>query len=152
MKVFWEVSKTAFPILFIYFNQLQSSSKLICTVIGWNICISLRYQVWSTVFFLFNLNWNFLSDVVYKIQVWNLYYKVRCVWTLECPQILKIWDTQEYLWLPYDLTEVIKLIGVTFEQKILFFSKKYFMSFLPHYCHSFRITFIPSRLLSFLLY
>ena len=29
-------------------------------------------------------------------------------------------------------------------------SKKYFMSFLPHYCHSFRITVIPSRLLSFL--
>ena len=70
--------------------------------------------------------------------------------TLTSPPILKLWDTQGYLWLPYDLTEVIKLIGVTFEQKILFFSKKYFMSFLPHYCHSFRITVIPSGLLSFL--
>ena len=29
-------------------------------------------------------------------------------------------------------------------------SKKYFMSFLPHYCHSFLISVIPSKLLSFL--
>ena len=33
---------------------------------------------------------------------------------------------------------------------IVIFQKKYFMSFLPHYCHSFRITVIPSGLLSFL--
>ena len=70
--------------------------------------------------------------------------------TLTSPPILKLWDTQGYLWLPYDLTEVIKLIGVTFGQKKKEFSKKYFMSFLPHYCHSFRITVIPSGLLSFL--
>ena len=34
--------------------------------------------------------------------------------------------------------------------KNIFFFKKYFVSFLPHYCHSFRITVIPSGLLSFL--
>ena len=52
--------------------------------------------------------------------------------TLTSPPMLKLWDTQGYLWLPYDLTEVIKLFGVTFKQKNIFFSKKYFMSFLPH--------------------
>ena len=89
-----------------------------------------------------------------------LYYKDRCVFvcghydvrTLTSPPILKLWDTQGYLWLPYDLTEVIKLIGERFEPKKYFFSKKYPMSFLPHYCHSFRITVIPSVLLSFLPY
>ena len=35
-------------------------------------------------------------------------------------------------------------------KNIFFFSKKYFMSFLPHYCHSFHSTVIPSGLLSFL--
>ena len=93
-------------------------------------------------------------------NVSNLYYKGRClsvcqhsnVQTLTSPPILKLWDTQGYLWLPYDLTEVIKLFGVTFKQKNIFFSKKYFMSFLPHYCHSFRITVIPSGLVSFLPY
>ena len=73
--------------------------------------------------------------------------------TLTSPPVLKLWDSQGYPWLPYDLAEVIKLIGVTFKQKnFFFFSKKYFMSFLPHYCHSFRITVIPSGLLSFLPY
>ena len=57
------------------------------------------------------------------------HYNVR---TLTSPPVLKLWGTQGYLWLPYDLTEVIKLIGETFEQKKIFFSKKYFMSFLPH--------------------
>ena len=70
-----------------------------------------------------------------------LYYKVRCVFvcpsTLKCtnvtsPQVLKLWDSQGFLWLPYDLTEVISLVGVTFKQKKIFFSKKCFMSFLPH--------------------
>ena len=60
-----------------------------------------------------------------------------CLWTLECtnvtsPPVLKLWDSQGYLWLPYDLTEVINLVGVTFKLKNDFFSKKYFMSFLPH--------------------
>ena len=36
------------------------------------------------------------------------------------PPVLKLWDTQGYLWLPYDLTKVIKLIGETFEPKIFF--------------------------------
>ena len=35
---------------------------------------------------------------------------------LTSPPVLKLWGTQGYLWLPYDLSEVIK---------------KYFMSFLP---------------------
>ena len=81
-----------------------------------------------------------------------------CLWTLKCtnvtsPPVLKLWDSQVYLWLPYDLTEVIKLIEERFEPKKYFFSKKYFMSFLPHYCHffpyychSFRIFVIPSIL------
>ena len=94
----------------------------------------------------------------YEICTYLLYYKGRClsvcqhlnVQTLTSPPILKLWDTQGYLWLPYDLTEVIKLFGVTFKQKNFFFQKKYFMSFLPPYCHSFRITVIPSVLLSFL--
>ena len=91
-------------------------------------------------------------------KIGYLYYKVRCVSvcqhsnvpTLTSPPILKLLDSQGYLWLPYDLTEVIKLFGVTFKQKNFFFSKKYFMSFLPHYCHSFRTTVIPSVFLSFL--
>ena len=70
--------------------------------------------------------------------------------TLTSPPVLKLWGTQGYLWLPYDLTEVIKLIGERFEPKKYFFSKKYSMSFLPHYCHSFHSTVIPSGLLSFL--
>ena len=76
---------------------------------------------------------------------------------LTSPPILKLWDTQGYLWLPYDLTEVIKLFGVTFKQKNIFFFKKILyvipsalVSFLPYYCHSFQIIVIPSVLLSFL--
>ena len=100
----------------------------------------------------------FLPHCKYLRAFWgHLYYKCWClcvcghsnVPTLTSPPILKLWDTQGYLWLPYDLTKVIKLIGETF-QPIFFFSKKYFMSFLPHYCHSFHITVIPSILLSFL--
>ena len=56
------------------------------------------------------------------------HYNVRM---LTSPPILKLWVTQGYLWLPYDLTEVIKLIGETFEQK-------------DTLCHSFRIIVIPS--------
>ena len=63
---------------------------------------------------------------------------------LTSPPVLKLWDTQGYLWLLYDLTEVINLIEEPFEPK------KYFMSFLPHYCNSFHSTLIPSGLLSFL--
>ena len=51
--------------------------------------------------------------------------------TLTSPPILKLWDTQGYLWLPYDLTKVINLIGETIGSKKFFFAKKYFMSFLP---------------------
>ena len=70
--------------------------------------------------------------------------------TLTSPPVLKLWDIQGYLWLPYDLTEVINLIGERFKPKQYFFSKKYPMSFLPHYCHSFPITVILSGFLSFL--
>ena len=83
--------------------------------------------------------------------------------TLTSPPILKLWDTQGYLWLPYDLTKVIKLFGVTFKQKNFFFKKNTLchsfhlivipsvvLSFFPDYCHSFQIIVIPSRLLSFL--
>ena len=69
-----------------------------------------------------------------------------------------LWGTQGYLWLPYDLTEVMNLIGERFKPKKYFLSKKIpyvipsaLLSSLPYYCHSFRITVIPSRLLSFLL-
>ena len=62
---------------------------------------------------------------------------------LTSPPVLKLWDSQGYLWLPYDLTEVIKLIGVTFKQKEIFFQKNTL-------CHSFQIIVIPSVLLSFL--
>ena len=80
-----------------------------------------------------------------------LYYKVRCVFvcghynvlTQTSPSVLKLWGTQGYLWLPYDLTEVINLVGVTFKQKKYFFSKNTL-------CHSFRISVIPSALVSFL--
>ena len=79
----------------------------------------------------------------------NLYYKSRClcvcqhsnVQTLTSPPILKLWDTQGYLWLPYDLTEVIKLIKERFEPKNIFFQKN-------SLCHSFCIIVIPSVLVS----
>ena len=51
---------------------------------------------------------------------------------LTCPPILKLSDTKRYLGFPYDLTE---LIGETYGQ-VVFLSKKDFMSFLLHYCHS----------------
>ena len=82
---------------------------------------------------------------------------------LTSPPVLKLWDTQGYLWLPYDLTDVIKLIRETFEPKNIFFQKNtlchsfriivipsILLSFLPDYCHSFHITVIPSVLVSFL--
>ena len=74
--------------------------------------------------------------------------------TLTSPPVLKLWDTQGYLWLPYELAEVIKLIGVTFKQKQIFKKILYvipfvLVSFLLFHCHSFHITVIPSKLLSF---
>ena len=116
-----------------------------------------RFQVESI------LAWDGISWIILVInkcvlQISNLYYKVRCVSlcqhynvrTLTSPPILKLWVTQGYLWLSYELTEVINLIEETFEPKKYILSKKYFISFLPNYCHSFRITVILSGLLSFL--
>ena len=56
--------------------------------------------------------------------------------TLTSPPVLKLWDSQGYLWLPYDLTEVIKLIGERFEPKKIFSKKILYV--------------IPSTLVSFL--
>ena len=85
------------------------------------------------------------------------------VQTLSSPPVLELLASQGYLWLPYDLAEVIKLTGVTFKQKKYFFQKNtlchsfrisvipsVLLSFLPYYCHSFRIIVIPSVLVSFL--
>ena len=71
----------------------------------------------------------------------NQVYYACCpnVLPLTNPPVLKLWDTQGYLWLPYDLAE-IKLIGETFEPKI-FFSKKGFCNIV-----------IPSGVLIFLPY
>ena len=82
---------------------------------------------------------------------------------LTTPPVLMLWGTQGYLWLPYDLTEVINLIGERLEPKKYFFQKNtlchsfrisvipsVLLSFLPNYCHSFRIIVIPSVLVSFL--
>ena len=82
-------------------------------------------------------------NVLGQNQSFTLHYTIYiiktdvCLRTLECPNVtsppvLKLWDSQGYLWLPYDLTEVINLIGVTFKPKIIIFFKKILMSFLPH--------------------
>ena len=89
-----------------------------------------------------------------------VYYSSVCVCghsnvaMLTSPPILKLWDTQGYLWLPYDLMEVIKLFGVTFKQKNIFFFKKILyvipsalLSFLPYYYHSSRIIVISSLII-----
>jgi hypothetical protein len=104
-------------------------------------------------------------NLLISYRVDNLYYKGQClsvcqhlnVPTLTSPPILKLWDTQGYLWLPYDLTKVIKLIGEIFEPKTFFSSNKILyvipsalLSFFPYYCHSFQIIVIPSILLPFL--
>ena len=44
--------------------------------------------------------------------------------TLTSPPVFKLLDSQGYVWLPYDLAKVIKLIGVTFKQKLGFFFQK----------------------------
>ena len=98
---------------------------------------------------------------------------------LTSPSVLKLLDSQRYLWLSYDLAEVIKLIAVTFKQKMCcFISKKNtlchsalvlflldyshsfgisvipsgFLSLLPDYCHSFGISVIYSELLPFQIF
>ena len=72
--------------------------------------------------------------------------------TLTSPLVLKLLDSQGYLWLPYDLAKVIKLIGVTFKQKEKKKIKKIpcvipsaLVSFLPYYCHSFQTMVISSN-------
>jgi uncharacterized membrane protein YuzA (DUF378 family) len=66
-----------------------------------------------------------------------------CLSTLPTsPPVLNLLDSQGYLWLSYDLGEVIKLIEETF--KPTFFFQKNTL------CYSFRIIVIPSILVSFL--
>ena len=72
------------------------------------------------------------------LQKWHIYIIKAGVCghsnvpTLTSPPLLKLLDSQGYLGLPYDLMEVIKVIGVTFKQK-----KNFFQKIL---CHSFRIS------------
>ena len=83
-----------------------------------------------------------------------------CLSSLQCtnvtsPPVLKLCDSQGYLWLPCVLTEAINLIGVTsrqkkFFKKVLYVIPSVLLSFFPYYCHSFHINVIPSELLSFL--
>ena len=64
---------------------------------------------------------------------------------LTSPSVLKLLDSQGYLWLPYDLAEVIKLIEPKeyfFFKKILYVTPSGLLSFLPNIV-------IPSKLLSF---
>ena len=140
---------------FIFLKENQSTNR--------------KYSWVSTVI----RNWEFHSEMFGKYYFISIYiiksgvclfvcghYNVR---TLTSPPILKLWGTQGYLWLPYDLTEVIKLIGERYEPKKFFFQKNTLchsfriivipsivLSFLPDYCHSFRIIVIPSVLVSFL--
>ena len=100
-----------------------------------------------------------------RVILTNLYYKVWCLSVrlsslnvrLTSPPVLKLWDTQGYLWLPYDLTEVIKLIGETFEPPQFFFqnntlchsfgiivSPPLLLAFLPNYCYFYRIIAISN--------
>ena len=78
-----------------------------------------------TILYLFFFQNNQFQHALEASLAIYLYYKVGCVFVcqhsnvqmLASPPILKLWDTQGYLWLCYDLMEVIKLIGVTFKQK-----------------------------------
>ena len=86
--------------------------------------------------------------------------------TLSSPPVLELLASQGYLWLPYDLAEVIKLFGVTLKQKrkkknqkntlrhsfCIIVIPSILLSFLPDYCHSFRISFNPSELLPFQIF
>jgi hypothetical protein len=78
--------------------------------------------------------------------------------TAKCPNsnYISSFKVIGYLWLPYDLSEKIKLFGVRFKQKNtlchsfrIIVMPSVLLSFLPNYCHSFRIIVIPSVLLSF---
>ena len=138
--------------------------RYICCPINWCLHLVLCSQEWcghKGISMLIGFSMQMRKWCIGTVYI--IYYKIRCVFVclsvchyyniqLTSPPVLKLWDTQGYLWLPYYLTEVIKLIGRNIWAKKYFFSKKYFMSFLPHYCHSFRITVIPSGLLSFLPY
>ena len=137
-----------------------------------------RYEEWfvtASYFRCISTNWRYAAkrNSFYKFDwfpslpqiILNLYYKGWCVFvcghwnvqTLTSPPVLKLWDSQGYLWLSYDLMEVINLIGVTFKQKNtlchsfrIIVIPSVLLSFLPYYCHSFQIIVIPSGFLSFL--
>ena len=129
------------------------------SVLLWRWICKLRSFLNQDSTYLYTIETETASDVrgwKKYLRTWVIIYIIKagvCLSLLKCPNpnytsppVLGLWDGQGYLWLPYDLMEVIKLIGETFVPK------KYFMSFLPHYCHSFRITVIPSKFLSFLPY
>ena len=65
-------------------------------------------------------NREILGIYIIKVRVCVFVCGHSNVQTLTSPPVLKLWDSQGYAWLPYDLMEVIKLIGVTFKQKIFF--------------------------------
>ena len=77
-----------------------------------------------------------------------------CLWTLECPaNYSSSFDAMGYprvpmasLW-PNEGNK--PNWGMIWAKKIFFFQKNT-LSYLPHYCHSFHSTVIPSGLLSFL--
>ena len=75
--------------------------------------------------------WSFLPDFCHSFRI------------LVIPSVLKLLNSQEYLWLSYDLAEVIKLIEETFEPKRCFKKKSYvipstLLSFLPKYSENYK--------------
>ena len=87
--------------------------------------------------------WKTLHKGIYIMKS-GVCVSVSLLWKmLNSPPVLKLLDSQGYLWLPYDLAEVKKIIGETFKPATLFFQKNTL-------CHSFRIIVIPSVWLSFL--
>ena len=92
---------------------------------------------------------DFMRCIQIFLSIEYLYYKGWCLSVchhlnvqLNSPPVLKLLDSQGYLWLSYDLAEVLNLVGETFEQK-----KSFQKNIL---CHSFHTIVIRSVLLSFL--
>ena len=61
-----------------------------------------------------------------QTQYWWFYFS-QCLSTVQCtnitsPLVFKLCDTQGYLWLSYDLTDVINLTGNIQVKKMLYYS------------------------------